>query len=49
MRFHKKIAVVTGGGKGIGAGMCERLASEGAMVVLNYKSSTDTSRIAASQ
>ena len=41
MRFHGKIAIVTGGSKGIGAGICERLASEGATVVLNYKSSTD--------
>ena len=41
MRFHGKIAIVTGGSKGIGAGICERLASEGATIVLNYKSSTD--------
>ena len=41
MRFDSKIAIVTGGSKGIGAGICERLASEGAMVVLNYKSSRE--------
>lgn len=41
MRFNRKIAIVTGGSKGIGAGICERLASEGAVVILNYKSSAD--------
>lgn len=41
MRFHNKIAIVTGGSKGIGAGICQRLALEGATVILNYKSSPD--------
>lgn len=41
MRFKDKIAVVTGGSKGIGAGICERLASEGATVVLNFSHATD--------
>ena len=44
MRLRNKVAVVTGGSKGIGAGICERLASEGATVVLNYKSSTSRAR-----
>ncbi|WP_404294941.1 SDR family NAD(P)-dependent oxidoreductase (plasmid) [Microvirga sp. RSM25] len=33
-RFVGKIAVVTGGGRGIGAAICHRLASEGASVVV---------------
>ena len=34
MRFENKIAVVTGGGVGIGRAICERLASEGASIVV---------------
>lgn len=41
MRFNGRVAIVTGGSKGIGAGICARLAAEGATVVLNYKSSPD--------
>lgn len=44
MRFGGRVAIVTGGSKGIGAGICERLASEGATVVLNYKTSADRAR-----
>jgi 3-oxoacyl-[acyl-carrier protein] reductase len=40
MKLEGKIAVVTGGSKGIGAGIAKALAAEGATVVVNYSSST---------
>lgn len=33
-RFEHKVAIVTGGGNGIGAAVCRRLSSEGARVVV---------------
>lgn len=33
-RFADKVAIVTGGGNGIGAAVCKRLSSEGARVVV---------------
>lgn len=38
MRFKDKVAVVTGGGRDIGKSISLRLASEGAKVVINYRS-----------
>jgi len=34
LRLDNKIAVVTGGGGGLGEAMCERLAEEGAAVAV---------------
>ncbi|WP_423605762.1 SDR family NAD(P)-dependent oxidoreductase [Sphingomonas sp. MS122] len=38
MRFKDKVAIVTGGGRDIGKSISLRLASEGAKVVVNYRS-----------
>ncbi len=35
-RFEGEVAIVTGGSRGIGAAICEKLAQEGAQVVVNY-------------
>ena len=34
MKLENKVAIVTGGGKGIGAEICLRLAKEGAKIVI---------------
>lgn len=41
MKLNGKIALVTGGSKGIGAGIAKALAANGATVVVNYASSRD--------
>lgn len=47
-RLENKIALVTGGGRGMGADITKRLAAEGAAVVLTYsKSAEQSEKIAA--
>ena len=41
MKLKNKVAIVTGGSGGIGQGLCERLAKEGAKIVINYRSSKE--------
>ena len=41
MRLQDKVAVVTGASRGIGRAIAERLAAEGARVVVNYRSSAE--------
>lgn len=40
-RLDSKIVLVTGAGRGIGSAIAERLASEGAHVIINYSQSKD--------
>lgn len=41
MKLEGKVAVVTGASRGIGRAIAERLGSEGAKVVINYRKSSD--------
>lgn len=46
MRLDGKVALVTGGIRGIGKEICLKLASKGANVVINYRESNDNDEIA---
>ena len=46
MRLKHKVAIVTGGGSGFGAGICRKFVAEGAQVVvadLNLQAALDAS------
>ncbi len=49
MRFKNKVALVTGGSRGIGKGIVSALAGEGASVVFTYKSSKEAAETFASE
>lgn len=44
MSLQNKVAIVTGASSGIGRGIAERLAQEGAAVIVNYAKSEDKAR-----
>lgn len=41
MRLKNKVAIITGGSRGIGRAICLRFAKEGAKVIINYSDETD--------
>ena len=49
MSLHGKVAIVTGGTRGIGAGIARRLAADGAKVVLSYRSRAEEAKALASE
>lgn len=47
MGLQDKVAVVTGGSRGIGRAVCQRLAAMGALVVVNYVSQPEAAEVVA--
>ena len=47
MKLKDQVAIVTGGGTGMGLGISERFGAEGAKVVVNYRASKEASEAAA--
>ena len=45
--FEKKVAVITGGSRGIGKEICLKMAERGADIVIVYSKNEDKARIAA--
>ena len=44
MGTERKVALVTGGSRGIGRAICERLAKEGCDIIFNYQSGIDAAK-----
>jgi 3-oxoacyl-[acyl-carrier protein] reductase len=49
LQLKEKVALVTGGSRGIGAAICEGLAAEGARVAVNYAQSADKAQAVAAR
>jgi 3-oxoacyl-[acyl-carrier protein] reductase len=45
MRLQDRVAIVTGGSRGIGAGIARRLAEDGAAVVVNYSTNVEAADV----
>lgn len=42
--LKNKIALITGGGRGIGAGIAREMAAQGAVVIINYSHSEEAAK-----
>ena len=48
LHLKNKVFIVTGGGRGIGAGICRLLAEEGALVMIAGRTEADNEKVKAS-